>query len=128
MPVVFVLIWSTGFVVARLAMPHAPPFGFLAWRFAISVLAFVLGDEARGASPKFVGSRSLLERCVVALATNRGLMLIGEPGTAKSLLSELICAAISGCAIWSETLNKRRPRSSLLLGADDSDSPWIAIR
>jgi drug/metabolite transporter (DMT)-like permease len=42
MPAVFVLIWSTGFVVARLGMPHAPPFGFLAWRFALSVLLFLL--------------------------------------------------------------------------------------
>lgn len=41
MPVVFVLIWSTGFVVARLGMPHAPPMGFLAWRFALSVLLFL---------------------------------------------------------------------------------------
>ncbi len=40
MPVVFVLIWSTGFVVARFGMPYAPPMGFLAWRFALSVLAF----------------------------------------------------------------------------------------
>ena len=32
----------------------------------------------------------------MALATNRGLMLVGEPGTAKSLLSELIAAAVSG--------------------------------
>jgi MoxR-like ATPase len=61
-----------------------------------SVLAFVLGDQERNISPKFVGSRSLLERCVVALATSRGLMLIGEPGTAKSYLSELLAAAISG--------------------------------
>ena len=42
MPAVFVLLWSTGFVVARLGMPHAPPMRFLAWRFALSVLAFVL--------------------------------------------------------------------------------------
>lgn len=41
MPVVFVLIWSTGFVVARLGMPHAPPFGFLSWRYALSVLLFL---------------------------------------------------------------------------------------
>jgi MoxR-like ATPase len=61
-----------------------------------SVLTFVLGDESRRISPKFVGSRSLLERSIVALATNRGLMLIGEPGTAKSYLSELLAAAISG--------------------------------
>jgi drug/metabolite transporter (DMT)-like permease len=42
MPWLFVLIWSTGFVVARLAMPHAPPFGFLAVRFALSALCFVI--------------------------------------------------------------------------------------
>jgi drug/metabolite transporter (DMT)-like permease len=40
MPAVFVLIWSTGFVVARYGMPHAPPLGFLAMRYALSVLAF----------------------------------------------------------------------------------------
>jgi MoxR-like ATPase len=61
-----------------------------------SVLKFVLGDATAGAAPKFVGRRSFVERCVVALATNRGLMLIGEPGTAKSYLSELLAAAISG--------------------------------
>jgi drug/metabolite transporter (DMT)-like permease len=42
MPAVFVLIWSTGFVVARYGMPHAPPLGFLALRYALSVLAFGL--------------------------------------------------------------------------------------
>lgn len=38
MPVVFVLIWSTGFVVARLGMPHAPALTFLCWRYAFSLL------------------------------------------------------------------------------------------
>ena len=61
-----------------------------------SVLRFILGDESHQISAKFVGRRSFLERCIVALATNRGLMLIGEPGTAKSYLSELLAAAISG--------------------------------
>jgi MoxR-like ATPase len=61
-----------------------------------SVLKFVLGDEANGIRSKFVGSLNFVERCIVALATNRGLMLIGEPGTAKSYLSELLAAAISG--------------------------------
>ena len=42
MPWVFVLIWSTGFVVARLAMPHSPPFSFLTVRFALSALCFVV--------------------------------------------------------------------------------------
>lgn len=41
MPWVFVLIWSTGFIVARYGMPHAPPMTFLAWRYALSVLCFL---------------------------------------------------------------------------------------
>ena len=67
------------------------------WRLSPrSVLRFVLGDTGRNLVPKFVGSRALVERAIVALATNRGLMLIGEPGTAKSYLSELLAAAVSG--------------------------------
>lgn len=42
MPAIFVLIWSTGFVVARYGMPHAPPMTFLSWRYALSVLAFLV--------------------------------------------------------------------------------------
>jgi drug/metabolite transporter (DMT)-like permease len=40
MPGVFVLIWSTGFIVARYGMPHAPPLTFLAIRYALSALCF----------------------------------------------------------------------------------------
>ncbi|BCO28210.1 hypothetical protein MIZ03_3110 [Rhodoferax lithotrophicus] len=42
MPAVFVLIWSTGFIVARYGMPHAPPFKFLAMRYALSIACFLL--------------------------------------------------------------------------------------
>jgi len=40
MPIVFVLIWSTGFIVARYGMPHAPPLKFLAVRYALSLCCF----------------------------------------------------------------------------------------
>ena len=40
MPAVFVLIWSSGFIVARYGMPHAPPMKFLALRYAFSALCF----------------------------------------------------------------------------------------
>lgn len=67
------------------------------WRLSPqAVCDFVLGNEELGISEKFVGKRRFVERCIVALATQRGLMLIGEPGTAKSYLSELLAAAVSG--------------------------------
>jgi drug/metabolite transporter (DMT)-like permease len=42
MPAVFVVIWSTGFIVARYGMPHAPPMKFLALRYVFSAAAFVV--------------------------------------------------------------------------------------
>lgn len=42
MPGVFVLIWATGFVSAKLAMPHAGPFSFLCARYAATIVCFML--------------------------------------------------------------------------------------
>ncbi len=69
-----------------------------------AVRTFILGAEKplvhKGEeitiSRKFFGNDALIERCIVTLAGNRGLMLVGEPGTAKTMLSELLSAAICG--------------------------------
>lgn len=75
------------------------------WRLSPkAVRAFILGSaqpmEYNGKSvrveKKYYGNDALVERCIVTLAGNRGLMLVGEPGTAKTMLSELLSAAISG--------------------------------
>ena len=67
------------------------------WRLSPrSVRAFILGDEKRRIRRKFFGDDPLIDRCIVTLMSNRGLLLVGEPGTAKSMLSELLSAAISG--------------------------------
>ena len=42
MPVVFVLIWSTGFIVAKYGLPYAPPLSFLSIRYALSLLCFLI--------------------------------------------------------------------------------------
>lgn len=61
-----------------------------------AVRRFVLGDDKLGVSRKFYGDDALIDRCIVTLMSDRGLLLVGEPGTAKSMLSELLAAAISG--------------------------------
>lgn len=72
-----------------------PPGWMLSMR---AVRDFVLGGKAGKTAlrPKLVASAALIERAMVTLASNRALLLVGEPGTAKSLLSELLAAAISG--------------------------------
>lgn len=47
---------------------------------------------------KYFGNNFMIERAIVTLAGNRGLMLVGEPGTAKTMISELISAAVCGCS------------------------------
>jgi MoxR-like ATPase len=61
-----------------------------------AVRSFVIGDDKLGVKRKFYGDDALIDRCIVTLMSNRGLLLVGEPGTAKSMLSELLSAAISG--------------------------------
>src|SRR5262249_11681799 len=75
-----------------------------------AVRAFILGQystakpgkarkqEAPGPeiTRKFHGDDAMIDRAIVTLMSNRGLLLVGEPGTAKSMLSELLAAAISG--------------------------------
>ncbi len=71
-----------------------------------AVVDFICGSDgvkvgkskatSRVITEKFVGPRDVVQRCVVTLAGERGLMLVGEPGTAKSMLGELLAVAISG--------------------------------
>ena len=61
-----------------------------------AVRGFICGSESPKVERKFFGDDVLVERAIITLAGNRGLLLVGEPGTAKSMLSELLAAAVSG--------------------------------
>lgn len=62
----------------------------------IAVESFIGGHDALGIARKFVGEPGQLRRTIISLCANRSVLLTGEPGTAKSWLSELLAAAISG--------------------------------
>ncbi|MFD6101775.1 AAA family ATPase, partial [Nocardia salmonicida] len=64
-----------------------------------AVVTYVLGgtlDDGTVITPKYVGPRRLMEVAVATLATDRALLLLGVPGTAKTWVSEHLAAAISG--------------------------------
>ncbi len=82
-----------------------------AWKLSPrSVLAYITGtakpikatiDGKQVEVPitrKFFGDDTIVERSIVTLASERALLLVGEPGTGKSWLSEHLAAAISGCS------------------------------
>jgi MoxR-like ATPase len=60
-----------------------------------AVVTYLLGDGAK-ITPKYVGPRRLMEVAVSTLVTDRALLLLGVPGTAKTWVSEHLAAAISG--------------------------------
>ena len=64
-----------------------------------AVVTYLLGgelDDGTTISPKYIGPRRLMEVAVATLATDRALLLLGVPGTAKTWVSEHLSAAISG--------------------------------
>ncbi|HEX8712279.1 MAG TPA: AAA family ATPase [Terracidiphilus sp.] len=64
-----------------------------------AVVTYLMGGAAGNGTPisaKYIGNRRLIETAVATLATDRALMLLGLPGTAKSWVSEHLAAAISG--------------------------------
>lgn len=64
-----------------------------------SVVTYLMGGKLKNGfeiSPKYIGSRRLMEIAVATLTTDRALLLYGLPGTAKSWVAEHLAAAISG--------------------------------
>ncbi|MGN0677373.1 MAG: AAA family ATPase, partial [Ruminococcus sp.] len=63
-----------------------------------SVLTYIMGGKSGkvNITPKYMGDKKIVEICIATLVTDRALLLIGEPGTAKSWLSEHLTAAING--------------------------------
>lgn len=75
--------------------PKPPNWRLSPWAVATYVLGGTLADGTV-ISPKYIGSRRLIEIAIATIATDRALLLLGVPGTAKSWVSEHLAAAIAG--------------------------------
>ena len=75
--------------------PRPPNWELSPWGVALYLLGGALPDGTV-IIPKYIGSRRIVEIAIATLATDRALLLLGLPGTAKTWLSEHLAAAISG--------------------------------
>ncbi|MDI3097484.1 AAA family ATPase [Streptomyces rochei] len=75
--------------------PRPPRWKLSPWAVATYLLGGTLPDGTE-ISPKYVGPRRIVEVAVSTLATDRALLLLGVPGTAKTWMSEHLAAAVSG--------------------------------
>ncbi len=74
--------------------PRPPRWKLSPWAVATYLLGGTL-DDGTTISPKYLGNRRIIEVAIATLATDRGLLLLGVPGTAKSWVSEHLSAAIA---------------------------------
>jgi len=74
--------------------PKPPNWKLSPWAVATYLLGGLAGEVP--ISPKYIGQRRVIEIAIATLATDRALLLLGVPGTAKSWVSEHLSAAISG--------------------------------
>ena len=123
MPAVFVLIWSTGFIVARYGMPYAPPFTFLLFRYFFSILCFLPWIVlARVAWPR--DRQQVLHLAVTGVLMHAGY-LGGVWAAVKSGMGSGLSALIVGIqpvltAIWLSTLSRSG-------GASVSRRQWLGL-
>jgi MoxR-like ATPase len=75
--------------------PRPPNWKLSPWAVATYILGGTL-DNGFVVSPKYIGQKRLIEIAIATLATDRALLLLGVPGTAKSWVSEHLSAAIAG--------------------------------
>ena len=122
MPIIFVLIWSTGFIVARYGMPYAPPLKFLVVRYALSLICF--GAWVAAARVAWPANRSQwLHLAVTGVFMQAGYLggvwAAVRAGMGSGLIALLVGIQPVLTAIWLSSRGgaiSRRQWAGLLLG------------
>ena len=125
MPTVFVVIWSTGFIVAKYGLPYAPPLSFLAIRFALSVVCFVVwATLARVSWPH--SRQQWLHLAVVGVLVHAGYLggvwAAVKAGMGSGLASLMVCLQPVLTALWVSSFSRSQ-------GAQSAVTPrqWLGL-
>jgi MoxR-like ATPase len=95
--------------------PRPPQWRLSPWAVTTYLLGGTLPDGTE-VTPKYLGQRRLIEVAVATLATDRALLLLGVPGTAKTWVSEHLAAAVSGSSTLVVQGTAGTPEESLRYG------------
>lgn len=79
---------------AETKRPRPPQWKLSPWAVSLYLLGGRL-DDGTVITPKYIGPRRIVEIAIATLATDRALLLVGVPGTAKTWVSEHLAAAVS---------------------------------
>ena len=132
MPVVFVLIWSTGFIVAKYGLPYAPPLSFLAIRFALSVACFVVWVTLAGIKWPRDG-RQWLHLAVVGVLVHAGYLggvwSAVKAGMGSGLAALMVCLQPVLTALWLSSLGSTSKGGGGVAGKQSAVTPrqWLGL-
>lgn len=129
MPAVFVLIWSTGFIVAKFGLPYAPPLTFLVMRYALSIVCFLVW--IRWARARWPQGRSQWLHLAVAGVLMQAGYLGGVWVAVKGGMGSGLTALIVGLqpvltALWLSWAGASR--GSAASGASNSAPAQVTLR
>jgi drug/metabolite transporter (DMT)-like permease len=129
MPGIFVIIWATGYVVARFGMPHAPPLSFLSIRYALSILCFLVWIAfARAVWPN--DRKQWLHLAITGLLMHAGYLggvwMAVKAGIGAGLSALIVNFQPVLTALWVAHVS-RQQTSSAGLGAGVSRRQWAGL-
>lgn len=110
MPAVFVLIWATGFIVAKFGLPYAPPLSFLSIRYALSIFCFGVWCAMSRASWPAAGSQ-WLHLAVTGLLIHAGYLggvwIAVKAGMGSGLAALIVGLQPVLTALWMSSIGAR---------------------
>ncbi len=127
MPAVFVLIWSTGFIVAKFGLPYAPPLTFLAMRYFFSITCFLIWVVlARAAWPR--GGQQWLHLAVTGVLMHAGYLggvwIAVKAGMGSGLTALIVGLQPVLTALW---VSMSASASSAGAGPQVSKRQWTGL-